>query len=237
MSTNSDPGPKSFRPKAVAPWWHTSVLVAFFLALTLAGIIFQHRAGQQKAIVTQHQNMAPLYLSLILGQWGLLYYVWKVGLRRTGTKLTELIGGRWARLKDVLFDVVLAIGLWAIWFLIQRTWDRLFGSGHAASIRSLLPEQPIELVLWVLLSISAGFCEEVIFRAYFQKQFEALTLSVWIALFLQAGLFGISHGYQGVAAALKISIFGVLFGLCAWWRKSIRPGIIAHALTDILAVV
>jgi membrane protease YdiL (CAAX protease family) len=136
-----------------------------------------------------------------------------------------------------LFDVVLAIALWVIWFLILRSWDGLFGPGDAASINSLLPEQPIELVLWVVLSISAGFCEEVIFRAYFQKQFAALTRSVWIALFLQAGLFGISHGYQGAAAALKISIFGVLFGVFAWWRKSIRPGIIAHALTDILAVV
>ena len=140
------------------------------------------------------------------------------------------------RLKDVLFDAVLAVGLWMIWLLIQSAWDRLFGSGHAASIRSLLPQQPIEMVLWVALSISAGVCEEVVFRGYFQKQFQAWTRSMWIALLLQAVLFGISHGYQGVAA-LKITIFGCLFGLFAWWRKSLRPGIIAHALTDILAVI
>lgn len=237
MLTITGSSSEPFRPKAIAPWKHTAVLVAFFLALTLAGIIFQHRAGSPEAIVPQHRNMSPLYLSLILGQWGLLYYVWKVGLRRTGTKLSELIGGRWVRLKDVLFDAVLAVGLLMIWLLIQSAWDRLLGPGHAASIRSLLPQQPIELVLWVALSISAGFCEEVIFRAYFQKQFEALTHSMWIALLLQAVLFGISHGYQGVAAALKITIFGSLFGLFAWWRKSLRPGIIAHALTDILAVV
>lgn len=235
MLTSS--GPEPLGAKAVAPWWHTCLLVAFFLVLTLAGIIFQHRAGSEEAIVTQHRNMAPLYLSLILGQWALLYYVWKVGLRRTGTKLSELIGGRWSGLKDVMYDVALAVGLWIIWLLVQSAWDRLFGSGHAASIGSLLPQQPIEMVLWVALSISAGVCEEVVFRGYFQKQFQAWTRSLWIALLLQAVLFGISHGYQGVAAALKITLYGCLFGLFAWWRKSLRPGIIAHALTDIMAVV
>jgi membrane protease YdiL (CAAX protease family) len=181
--------------------------------------------------------MAPAYLSIILAQWALLYYVWKVGLRRTGTKLSELIGGRWAGITDVLRDVALAVGLWMVWLLIQVAWDRLFGAGDAASISALLPQRPIEMTLWVALAISAGVCEEVVFRGYFQKQFQAWTRSIWIALLLQAVLFGISHGYQGVAAALKITLYGCLFGLFARWRKSLRPGIIAHALTDILAVI
>lgn len=228
--------PESFHPKAIASWRHTCVLAGFFLVLTLAGIVFQHRAASPRATTPEHRDMSTLYLSLILGQSGLLYYVWK-GLRRTGTKLSELVGGRWLSLKDILPDAVLAAVLWIIWLLIQRGWDRLFGLGHAASLSSLLPQQPIEMALWVALSISAGFCEEVIFRGYFQRQFEALTHSMWIALLLQAVLFGISHGYQGVGAALKITLFGCLFGVFAWWRKSLRPGIIAHALSDILAVV
>jgi membrane protease YdiL (CAAX protease family) len=181
--------------------------------------------------------MVPAYLSLILVQWGLLYYVWKVGLRRSGTKLSELIGGRWTGIGDVLRDGALAVGLWMVWLLLQVAWDRLFGSEHAASISALLPQSPIEMTLWVALAISAGVCEEAVFRGYFQKQFQAWTGSIWIALLLQAVLFGVSHGYQGVAAALKITLYGCLFGLFAWWRKSLRPGIIAHALTDILAVI
>ena len=223
--------------KAVAPWWHTSLLVAFFLLLTLAGFIFQHRSGSQETILPQQRNLAPLYLYLILGQWVLLYYVWKVGLRRTGTKLRDLIGGSWPRVVNVLRDVVLAIALWTIWLLIQLAWDRVFGSGHASSISSLLPRRTIELVLWVALSISAGICEEAVFRGYLLRQFQAWTRSFLIAVLLQAVLFGVSHGYQGVAATLKITVFGCLFGLVAGWRQSLRPGMIAHALTDVLAVV
>jgi uncharacterized protein len=228
--------PDNLLPKVIAPWWHTCALIALFLALTLAGILFQHRASSSIGIVSQHPNMAPAYLSLILAQWALLYYVWKVGLRRTGTKLSELVGGRWAGVSDVLRDIALAIGLCLTWVLIQIGWERLFGSGQANTISPFLPRGSIEIVLWIVLSISAGVCEEIVFRGYFQKQFQAWTASAGLALLLQAVLFGVSHGYQGTAATLKIIIFGCLFGLCAYWRKSLRPGMIAHALSDILAV-
>lgn len=223
--------------KTVAPWWHTILLSAFFLILAMAGLIFQSNASSQNGAPSQHPNMVPLYITLIAFQWGLLYYVWKVGLRRRSTTLRELIGGRWSGAKEVLIDLGLAVGLWAVWMIFLSVWTRLFGPGHAVSIRSLLPQQPSEVALWVLLSVSAGFCEEVVFRGYFLRQFAALTHSPWIALLMQALLFGISHGYQGLDSALKITIYGGLFGLLAVWRRSLRPGIVAHALTDILAIL
>src|ERR1039457_4944712 len=70
---------------------------------------------------------------------------------------------------------------------------------------------------------------------YFQRQFETFTGNPWIALFLQAVLFGIAHGYQGIEACAKIACFGVLYGLLALWRKSLRPGMMAHAWSDILS--
>jgi membrane protease YdiL (CAAX protease family) len=93
----------------------------------------------------------------------------------------------------------------------------------------------VEILLWIGLSVSAGVCEEAIFRGYFQKQFEVLLRSKWIALISQAILFGISHGYQGLEACLKIALFGALYGLFALWRESLLPGMIAHAGGDILS--
>ena len=83
------------------------------------------------------------------------------------------------------------------------------------------------------MSVSAGICEELAFRGYFQRQFAALAHSRWIALFAQAALFGISHGYQGTEACAKIAVFGLLFGALAMWRNSLRPGMVAHAWGDI----
>jgi uncharacterized protein len=205
------PGIKPSSPKLVALRWHTVLFVALFLALTLSGALFQREAHSQPGSLQQHPHLVPLYLSLIAMEWGLFFYVWKGGLRRSGTKLRELIGGRWRSPKDVAVDASLAIGLWTVWMSVEKGWDRWFGPTHAASIQTFLPRRASEILLWVAVSVSAGICEELVFRGYFQRQFEVFTRSRWIALFLQAALFGISHGYQGLAACVKIAIFGALY--------------------------
>jgi uncharacterized protein len=229
------PGIQPSDPKLVAPRWHTILLVGLFLALTLSGALFQREAHSQPGKLLQHAHIVQLYLSLIAMEWGLLLYVWRGGLRRSGTKLRELIGGRWRNPKDVAVDVGLALGLWIVWMIVEKGWNRWLEASHAASIQTFLPRQWYEVLLWVGVSVSAGICEEVVFRGYFQRQFEVFVRSKWIALFLQAALFGIAHGYQGVEACMKITVFGALYGLLALWRGSLRPGMIAHGASDILS--
>jgi membrane protease YdiL (CAAX protease family) len=221
--------------KFLAPRWHTALLVALFLALTVSGALFQRQAHAEPGTVPEHPNVLPLYLSLIVMEWGLFLYVWRSGLRRTGTKLRDLIGGRWRGPADIAVDAGLAAGLWAAWMIVEKGIDRLLIPSQAASIQTFLPRRPGEILLWVGVCVSAGICEDVVFRGYFQKQFEAFTNSRWIALFLQAALFGISHGYQGLEACFKIAVYGAMFGLLALWRRSLRPGMIAHSGTDILS--
>ena len=87
----------------------------------------------------------------------------------------------------------------------------------------------------MLLSISAGISEELVFRGYLQRQLTAFTGRTSLGLFLQVAVFGIARGYQGVRSCLTISIYGALFTVLALWRKSLRPGMIAHAWTDIVS--
>jgi membrane protease YdiL (CAAX protease family) len=228
-------GTRPSGPKLVAPRWHTILLVGLFLGLTLSGALFQREAHSQPGKLLQHAHIVPLYLSLIAMEWGLFLYVWRGGLRRSGTKLRELIGGRWRSPKDVAVDVGLALGLWTVWMVVQKGWDRWLEPSRAASIQTFLPRQWYEILLWVGVSVSAGICEEVVFRGYFQRQFEVFMRGKWLALFLQAMLFGVAHGYQGLEACVKIAIFGALYGLLALWRGSLRPGMIAHGGGDILS--
>lgn len=236
MTTNGAPGIESSTAKLVAPRWHTILLIALFLALALGGAFFQYQARSQPGNLQQHpSNLSPLYISLIAMEWGLFLYVGRGGLRRSGTTMRALIGGQWSNLRDVGVDASFALGLWGVWMIVERAWDRWLGAGHAVPIQVYLPRRAIEILLWLGVSISAGICEEVVFRGYFQRQFEVFARSKWIALFLQAALFGIAHGYQGVESCVKIVVFGTLYGFVAIWRKSLRPGMIAHAGSDILS--
>ena len=138
------------RPKLIAPRWHTGLLVALFVGLTIGGAFFQKEARSQPGTLPQHPQVLPLYLSLIATEWGLFFYVWKGGLRRTGTKLADLIGGNWRRPKEVAVDAGLALGLWIAWMLVEKGWDRFFGPSQAASVQTFLPRRALFglIALW-----------------------------------------------------------------------------------------
>ena len=147
--------------------------------------------------------------------------------------MRELIGGRWNTFVDFLRDVGLGIA-----FVIVCGGGVMSGVAHLlkastpSSVRNLLPQGPKEIVVYLMLAMTAGFCEEVLFRGYLQRQFAALTGSAAAGVVLQAIAFGAGHGYQGWKLMIAIAVFGITFGLMAEWRRSLRPGMIAHFLQD-----
>jgi membrane protease YdiL (CAAX protease family) len=182
------------RPGLVASVRHTVILIAIFLALAAYGAYAQRALGSRAQFVEERGSALPLYLGLIAAEWGLLHYV-VVGIRRTGTRMRDLVGARWTSAKDVVRDIAIALALWAVWTGAGSALGRLLGGDSAKSIGSLLPRGPGEAVVWTALSVSAGICEEAVFRGYLQRQFHALTGSAFLAVIAQAAIFGVAHGY------------------------------------------
>ena len=173
-------------------------------------------------------------------EWLLVGFAW-IGIRRRKS-LRELIGGRWATFDDFLRDVVIAAGFWLLAGLILGGAAELMHLDRAGrfeemrrSLGFLTPSTRLELAAWLCLSVSAGFCEEILFRGYLQQQFRLLTGSSLAGILFSALVFGASHGYEGLSRMLLIGLFGILFGVLAYWRKSLRPGMIAHAWHDALS--
>jgi membrane protease YdiL (CAAX protease family) len=98
--------------------------------------------------------------------------------------------------------------------------------------RLLAPQNYLESILWVALSVTAGICEETIFRGYLQRQLVAWTRSAPAGVLLSAVLFGAGHVYQGGKATVVIGVYGLMFGILAEARQNLRPGIITHAWHD-----
>src|SRR6202034_807862 len=114
---------------------------------------------------------------------------------------------------------------------------RLLEHGEALT-NPLLPAVPngaAQIIAWIGLSLSAGICEEIVFRGYLQRQLAALSGSASLAILGQAIVFGIAHGYEGVGAVIRIVVYGLAIGLLAQWRGNIRACVLAHAAWDILA--
>lgn len=164
-------------------------------------------------------------------EWAMAAFIW-YGASRRGVRVRDMVGGRWARGMDVLRDFGIAICFLIVSGIILQGIGYLLKAKANQAIRNLLPHTRAEVVFFLLLTLTAGYCEELIFRGYLQRQFTALTRSIAGGIVLQGIAFGLGHGYQGWKLMLIISMFGAMFGLLAQWRRSLRPGMIAHFLQD-----
>jgi uncharacterized protein len=213
--------------RPVAGVLHTLVLLAVLLGG--AGMMY-FSAGQLRA--AEHPNRPALYLTTAAWEWMLTGYVlW--GVRRRGVSLNEVTGAKWKSILDFARDVGIAVCFWFVALMVLgATAVAVHFRGSKASIDFMAPRGAAEIALWILVCVTAGFCEETIFRGYLQKQFIAWSGSAAAGLVASAAVFGACHIYQGVKPAIVITVYGLLFGILAQWRKSLRPGMMTHALHD-----
>jgi uncharacterized protein len=215
---------------SIASVGHTTGLVAALLGISALGALLHARPHSTKL-----SGNVKLYLSVIAIEWILVLYV-KLGLR-PHIHFMDLLGRRWDKWSRACWDIVSAIGVALAWMAIAPLVVRLLGPENWGSFLSLLPHGKTEMSLWIAMSLTAGFSEELIFRGYLQQQASRLTGSPVLAILIQSVLFGLSHGYQGLKNMVLISVLGLLYGVLVLWRKSLLPGMLAHAVMDIVSVL
>jgi membrane protease YdiL (CAAX protease family) len=238
--TPESPG-ASQRPPQIASRLHLAGFLLIMAGMVVLGFLAQSApAGGGGAAASgdlaSHNDAIPIYVTAALMDWALLYYCW-FGVHRCGGALATLSGGRWTSWRAVAVDLGIALPFWALWegaaYAVHWVLDRpFFGSENAKTVASLLPQSPLEILVWILVCITAGFCEELAFRGYLQRQFHALG-GVWFAILGQGVVFGLAHAYQGWKNVFVISVLGILYGAMAVWRRNLRVNMITHAWADI----
>jgi uncharacterized protein len=217
--------------RPVAPAWHTVLFIVIIV------VVASLAARSQGEMIAKHGRL-PAYYATMVWEWALVLYIaW--GIRKNNVSMRQLVGGRWRTGKDFGIDVGIAFGYWIVSGIILVGLSYALGLTSPAQLEEakkhiapLLPRNGKEMAVWVVLSTTAGICEEIMFRGYLQQQFRALMRSEAAGVVLQAILFGCAHGYQGGRRMVLIGIYGVMFGALAAWRRNLRPGMIAHTLQD-----
>ncbi|HEY6250115.1 MAG TPA: type II CAAX endopeptidase family protein [Candidatus Angelobacter sp.] len=220
--------------------WHTALMIALIAVTSYGGSVKLPGEGTRYGRFLLYSETAVMEFIFVLIIW--------FGIKRQGVTMRELIGGRWSTPEDFLIDLGIGIGFWLASAIVIAPLKIALGlidiHNPAASLRQmkeavapLIPTNGLELGLFLLLTILAGLFEEIIFRGYLMKQFGALSGNIYIGVVASAIVFGGAHGYQGARQMVLIAAFGILIGLLAVWRKSLRPGMIAHAWTDAISGV
>jgi membrane protease YdiL (CAAX protease family) len=228
MEAKSGSAPVTGRMQLIASPWHTALVLAVQISLSVRGYV---RSGQMRGLV--NPDRISLYGHTIFFQW-MVFALVIVGLRLRGTSLYALLGERWRSVHQLITDVGISFLLLVASIMVPAIFGPHSQSTDDLATQFLLPRSGSEIAGWIALSLTAGLCEEVLFRGYLQQQFRALTNNAAIGILSSAVLFGAAHGYQGHTKAMLIGFTGAILGAAAYWRKSTRPGMLAHAAQDLL---
>ncbi len=231
MTTNE---PSQQPAGLIAPWWHTALMVVLILGLSIAGVRQVRNFGNQPI------HLASNYMLTIVYEWVLAgLTLWGIWMRKV--PLRQLLGERRPGAHALLVDIGVALSFWAgslvVLGLLGEVLVKVSGSHIDPQkigdvTQKLAPISGWDMLLFLMLSISAGFCEELVFRGYLQQQFSALGRSVAAGVTISALVFGGAHGYEGIAGVMLIAVYGAMFGVLALKRRSLRAGMIAHGWHD-----
>jgi uncharacterized protein len=241
----------SKQPVGIANLWHTAVFIVVLLAFSYSGANGQHQA------VGKH-GKSYLYLFTIAWEWIMVGYIW-LGTRKRGIGLGDLIGGNaaldrflsrglpeWSEMRAstkrflaLLIDAGTGVVFWLVSLGVLAIFAKLLGltkPGATNDIQDkigfMAPGTGKELFLFLVLSATAGICEEIIFRGYLQRQFTAISRSAILGIVVQAIIFGAGHGYEGGKRMFLIAVLGAMFGILTYVRKSTKPAMVAHFCQD-----
>ena len=214
----------------------------FWLLFLILGVVLQWRGRyrmQQFMALPELSGRARimLYLSTILFQWSLAAIVgWRASARGLTARDLALTEGKTPAVLVVAFVGAVLVGS-AHWMNMRRIARSKLPA--AKSLRAigarLFPRTGIELVGYVLLALTAGCCEEFLFRGFVIAALLHLNLSSWLVVPLSAAMFGLAHLYQGKSGSVGTGILGIVFGAVRIAYHSLFPVVLWHAVLDLVA--
>lgn len=180
----------------------------------------------------RQRNQISSYVAAIIMEWLVFGFIW-FGLRLRKQSMRILLGEHWGGARQIPVDIGIGVLFLIASNLVLSLIGHLLKASPNSAVRSILPHTAAQIAVYFLLTVTAGVCEEIIFRGYLQRQFSFFFKNAVVGIILQGVIFGASHGYQGPKYMLIIVVYGVLFGALAQQRRSLLPGMIAHFLQDL----
>jgi uncharacterized protein len=186
----------------------------------------------------ERRERISLYLSTIAFQWiaaGIAgWRAWAHGYTRvelglgTGPNLFRSV------MAAVLGTVVLAALHWMNFRRMGLLRDKLPARVQAMATR-ILPQSPSERVPFLALAVTAGCCEEFLYRGFAMAAFVRSGFPIWASVVVSSVLFGAAHLYQGRGGLIGTGVLGLVFGAFRAFTGSIVPVAAWHAAVDIVA--
>ena len=217
------------------PW---DILLIFFVLGVIVPL--RGRARLKQLLAKPRVESAErlwLYGSTIAFQWlaaGVVAWrAWAHGFN--AEQLGLVMPGR------LRLSVVTALGAALI---VTLQWLNLRRMGRSTSplrrplqalAERILPQSTVELIPFFALAVTAGLCEEFLYRGFAMAVLSRTGLPAGVVILLSSILFGLAHLYQGRAGLVSTTVLGILFGISRAALGSLVPVAVWHIGVDLVA--
>jgi membrane protease YdiL (CAAX protease family) len=119
------------------------------------------------------------------------------------------------RARILLVAIVGAATLGSLQWLNLRRIGRTTGKAHdfmRTLAERLLPQSRVELLPFLALAVTAGVCEEFLYRGFAMAALARAGLPAWGVVLVSSVLFGLAHLYQGRGGLVSTLVIGTVFG-------------------------
>ena len=179
-----------------------------------------------------------LYGNLVLSQWMLvgLTALFFFDHGRSLADLGQTVGPSLLRTVSMSVAVLAVFGLLSVF--TTRELRRATPLDFPARLRrtgKILPQSSRERIAFVAVAITAGVCEEILYRGYVPWFVATWTGAGPIAGYVVAAIvFGLGHAYQGRDGMIVTGVLGLFFGGLAFLAQSLVPGQLLHVALDLV---
>jgi membrane protease YdiL (CAAX protease family) len=198
------------------------------------------RARMKKLLAKPHvssMERLTLYASTIAFQWFAVAVVawraWAHGFSASQLGLAVPDRGR-ILVAAVVGSATIASLQWLNLRRVGRIPVEARGSLQAIAER-ILPQSTVELLPYLALAMTAGLCEEFLYRGFAMAVLLHVGLQAWAVVLLSSILFGLAHSYQGRGGIVTTVLIGLILGTSRLAYGSLVPAVFWHGAVDLVA--
>jgi membrane protease YdiL (CAAX protease family) len=218
-----------------------------FLFLLVAAPIWDYRDTSRLKQCPDSARKIAYYRTLCIWLWvATLVACWAVGfrplfmIRLAPGDAAWLFEHAWVRwLIEALLAILLALALLpvpiVVWKKIKKQPRKWSSADALKSLSFFLPATWEERRWYAFVCVTAGSCEEILFRGFLLHYLRAFpfSLHLTLAMTLAAIIFGLQHLYQGAAGAASTVVLGMLFTMLFLLTGNLLLPMLFHVTLDL----
>jgi membrane protease YdiL (CAAX protease family) len=175
------------------------------------------------------------YNWVLVMEWGLtagLLSWWFLAGRDWGSLglVSAYYGWRWLALGLSLGTVVILI--WQMVSVMKSPDQMEELRVKMGDLRALAPVTPRENRVFAMVSVTAGVCEEILYRGILLAVLTPV-VGLWPAVGLSSVIFGMGHAYQGFPGIVKTTVVGLAMALLTVFSGSLLAAMVLHTVIDL----